>query len=879
MLASCAILIGGCQSTSSSSGVKAINNAHLSMRGASLIAKDYPQKISANTQNYQNLFDETANPNPDSLAHQRLLKAMHSHLTQDHVAVTQLNHHAVPYVKEGSVDALSDSLLRTLFQTFAKRLDGDHSQLDDYDTDDSSDEAVEPAFREEEDYLSQPHELYLNYRDELAGSVPEAGYDIDRQTGMSEPFVETTDRSIEYVDTLNDCLVNYSYEVDELISGDPTLKANDPKLKPFKKTYDECVAQSQKSYADIIKAAVGYQRQYLNQQTTCMKQFDGRLADLLNPTRSPQQINYDHYDSIYQNYDVCYSAVINRYKMEPSFYTYVELGQASLDYKNGLVDCANDLAKQQQTLAQTGITYRNNPKAYANLYYDYESCDAEAYNQAYYSSHNSSSELEINDAFEEEPVDSTDEIGEDTNDVAAEEWVADGVVSEDDSYDNGYGDDESYENEGYENESDESDSDDDEYEYGSEREYSGVINKLLNWLKRTPEQIQAANLYNYQYLTLNSVSRYEASNKRISSIYSYDFASPTMLSSVQIPIAVDFNNAQMSVDPSAIMPVVALLSPEHAPLPEDMTSTTVSFNMPESMTSQLPPAVVYDIFIEAIETGMSELDSSYFTALDISDDGFAKQLGAQRAVKVNLGSKQSGELVGAIIKHMAQSLKAYVDEHPDQISDASALRASIDKWQHYNEKFQTQDAGSILQLIEAIGPISFNKINTYYLDANDKLIGKQIRTMMGGNITGSKSTFLSQTRYDDASFNRHPLAPLFKESFGQRAKAPMDGNQWIAQIKDRRAKLEQARYARYDYEREDSDDYYQSDDDKPSPSDIFDNTESAESAENTKVTESTEDAKDTSAVQLGDDMEYSDNVLTDVSIDDEAYRISEEQKY
>ncbi|MDO5768858.1 MAG: hypothetical protein Q4P13_05085 [Psychrobacter sp.] len=791
-LASCTLLMGGCQTTMTQNNATNSADANKTMRGSSILDSNYRDKITANTQAYKTLFDESVNPSADGQARLRLLKSINQHLTHNHVSVSQFNHHAAPYIKDGSVDALSDSLLRTLFNTFAKGLDEKGSSEEDgYD----EEESYEPAFRDEDEYLQDPKALYLNYSDELANRLPEVGYSITRQTGMSEDFVETTDRAIEYVDTIDDCLVDYSYELDELISDNPKLTANDAKIKPFKKAYGECLAQSQKSYVDTIKAATGYQRQYINNQLSCVKQYDNRLADLLNSSRTPKQVDYDHYDSIYQSYDVCYMAVSQRYQMEPSYYTYMELSKKQLDYKNERVDCASKLSEQQQALAYKSITYRNNPKAYADLYYDFESCDADAYNHAYYPT-------EVNESGHDDSDYDSNDSDTDNHDASYTSHYLDNVSDE------GNGEEEEvavaagYQEEGYEDDSSDAESDDEESNDDADISYSGVVHKLLNWFKRTPEQITAANLYNYQYLTFNSISQYEADNKRISSVYSYDFASPTMLSSMQLPIALDFNQAQITIDPSAIMPIVAVINPEHAPIPSEMSSPTVTFDMPEMMTSQLPPAVVYDVFIDSIQKSMTELDSSYFTAQDIRDDSFARQVGAARAVKVSFGSKQTGEFVGALIKHMGESLKTYVDEHPEQIPEGSALKASIEKWQASNEHYQTKDAGSILQLIEAIGPISFNKINYYYLDANDRLIAKQVRTMVGGNLTGAKSTFLAQTRYDLASFNQHPLAPLFLESFGRGAQPPMDGNVWVEQIQNRRAKLDQARYARYDYERE-----------------------------------------------------------------------------
>ncbi|MFP3455130.1 hypothetical protein R0J89_02540 [Psychrobacter sp. SIMBA_152] len=329
---------------------------------------------------------------------------------------------------------------------------------------------------------------------------------------------------------------------------------------------------------------------------------------------------------------------------------------------------------------------------------------------------------------------------------------------------------------------------------------TGMIGNILDMFHRTPEQIAASNAYQYEHLTFNSVSQYRPKQRQLQSVYSYDYATPTISSSIQIPLAFDFNNSSVVVDPSAIMPIVALVNPENTPLPAQMTSHTVSFGLPESITAQLPPAVLYDAVLNAIQSSMAELAPEHFSAVDISGDAFAKEVGATRAVKVYFGSQQSGEMIGKTLKYVTKSLQEYVDANPDKYPDGAALKTALAKVQLYNKGYQSADVGSLLQLIEAIGPISFNQINYYYLDSSDRLLAKQQRVNIGSDFMGSTTTMLNQVRYDKASFNRHALTPLLDESFGSDAMPPIDGNAWIAKQRDKKDRLQTARYARYDYQ-------------------------------------------------------------------------------
>ncbi len=365
------------------------------------------------------------------------------------------------------------------------------------------------------------------------------------------------------------------------------------------------------------------------------------------------------------------------------------------------------------------------------------------------------------------------------------------------------------------------------------RSSTGLIGNILTMFSRTPEQVAASNAYQYQHLTFNSVSQYNPKQRQLQSVYSYDYATPTISSSIQIPVAFDFNNSSVTLDPSAIMPIVALANPENTPLPPQMASHTVSFGLPESITAQLPPAVLYDAVLNAIQSSMAELAPEHFSAVDISGDAFAKEVGATRAVKVYFGSQQSGEMIGKTLKYVTKSLQGYVDANPDKYPDGAMLKAALAKVQLYNKGYQSADVGSLLQLIEAIGPISFNQINYYYLDSSDRLLAKQQRVNIGGDLLGSTTTMLNQVRYDQSSFKRHALTPLLAESFGSNAVAPIDGNAWIAVQRQKKDRLQTARYARYDYEDGSLETDYSSDE--------YDNRYGAESIDESRIGDAKDD--------------------------------------
>ncbi len=410
------------------------------------------------------------------------------------------------------------------------------------------------------------------------------------------------------------------------------------------------------------------------------------------------------------------------------------------------------LAKQNSLAAQ-GITFRNSPDTYAKVYADNVACLEEAQADKEVKAAQNKALYSAEAAVQDETQDN--ETNDNTDDTTQTDT------------------------------SDES------------------IDMLLGLIKVSPQQLEANNFYRNQYQTLTRISEFNATNKQINDIYSYHFASPSALYAIQLPIALDFKHAKMTIDPSAFLPILAIATPENAPTLEEMSASTVDFNLPEEIATKLPAHVVYDAFIDAIGYSLSELDSGYFTALPADNDAYAQEVGASLVIKVHLDSQQTGKLLGVMVKRMADTLENHVTEHPEDFSDVDKAHAVLTQWQELNGKYQTDDVGALFQLIEAVAPISFNKVNYYYLDRHHQLLAKQTRRSIGSGLVGATSTILSQTRFDKRSFDAHPLHQLFVESYGvpftHNEPTHLKGNDWLEKMNQRNKHLELAQMARDAY--------------------------------------------------------------------------------
>lgn len=320
---------------------------------------------------------------------------------------------------------------------------------------------------------------------------------------------------------------------------------------------------------------------------------------------------------------------------------------------------------------------------------------------------------------------------------------------------------------------------------------------FFSMLKRTPEQINAKNEYQNQYFSVNTLSHFDPKNKQIQSVLSYDYLAPTASSSIQLPIAMDFGNNRFRVDPAAMMPIVALISPDEAFLPEQLGEQTVDFYLADNLRGNVPTGVIYDAVISAFLASMGEIDAASFTPMDIGDDDFAKEIGAVRAVKIDFDSKQSGATLARMFKQITKSLNDYVKANPENTDENAALQEILAKIELYNQGYQSTDVGSLFQLIEAIAPIDFNNSNYYYLDANNRLIGKQQRLDLGSGLLSLRNQVVSQSRYDQ-NMSQHPLAPLLLQTFNPKASG-IDGNAWLKTIRENQYRKSQARDVRESY--------------------------------------------------------------------------------
>lgn len=332
----------------------------------------------------------------------------------------------------------------------------------------------------------------------------------------------------------------------------------------------------------------------------------------------------------------------------------------------------------------------------------------------------------------------------------------------------------------------------------------GMLGSLLN-LKQTPEQTVAKNLYQYQNLSLSGLSHHSPTTQVVRSLYSIDYDTPTIVHSAQFPLMFDHNKGELNADVSALLPLMALIAPKHAPMLKDVPDGLVSFTLPQELREQIPTDVIYRAINDGIVAGVNALHSEKFTPVDFRDDLFAKEVGASRVIKITLGSKELGTLYGVIAKHVGASLNTYVQENPayypntsDETDDnPNKIKQLIDNFTTLNGSYHSSDVGGLLQVIEAVMPFSLDGTAYVYLDSSGKIIALQNISHIQDQISHTTTQSIQQIRYDKKLFDKHLLSRQFNDTFSKTAQ--VDGTAFFTRLLEEQKFAQEVRYARYDY--------------------------------------------------------------------------------
>lgn len=737
----------------------------LAMAGVLLCAcQSTPRTHSTTPTPAHNITHIDKSLSPSKLAQHDLVTALRRHMNAERYAVSTY-HYAVQPLAVSEIDKDSDSA----FTTFIKVMDyKDKAHKTD-------DDASEP-YMTISDYLGEDGELgdlpYLRYDDEQNELTPDT---VTRAVGMSEEYQKVA----QDIQSLSEELNAHIFSLTYFTKSDFQKADGRFDQKAYIKYVNEFDRSFQANANALLATAQGYQKQdieYLKHHASNHK----KLA--LNTIKHIK--SYDD-ATAYQDELMSWEATVINYNSLYELKKYFDPHhiidrQATKEYLAFLLnhaECASTVYTNVSSLINSGKDHIKHADEFNAVREEYTSC------------HESLVESAMDD---------------------------DDYYESHDPYSGVFGSLRAY-REMKEQEREQGKTEVQSRDYGLSSLLGGIFK-----MNRTPEQVTAQNLYQYQHLSIQGLSHHEPSAKRSQHLWSIDYDSPTATYSMQLPVRADHAKGELTADVSAILPLVALISPKHAPLPKDVPDGLMSFALPDELQKQIPTDVIYTAISDGIIAGMDGLNGEKFTPMDISQDAFAKEVGASRAIKVEFGAKEMGKAYAIIAKHVGRDLHAYVNKHPehyaDKVSDhtdadgnpistPNTIKSIIDNFTMLNSSYRTDDAGGLFGAVEGILPFALNTTSYVYLDRQGNIIATQTLSSLDEHISGMTTQSLNQVRYDKGLFDKHALARQFKDTFAKTTA--VDGVALIKQAKKENEQQYEALMARYgyDYELSPSDDY------------------------------------------------------------------------
>lgn len=698
---------------------------------------------------------------PSKLAQHDLVTALRQHMNAERYAVSTY-HYAVQPLVVSEIDKDSDSA----FTTFIKVMDyKDEARKTD-------DDASEP-YMTIGDYLGDDGELgnlpYLRYDDEQNRLTPNT---ITRAVGMSEEYQAMSDEIRMLAHELESHAILSTF-----VGMDGFVKDNGRfDQQAFKKHINDFDRSFQAEANALLATAQGYQKQDIHQLQACATTFKQSTINTAKHIKTADDITNYGYGlySLITSVNACTHAVAGRTQLlHPYHYISNQTTKQELQQQVTLKECATHATAQNHALVQSGKDHIKHADEFNAVREEYTSCHISLAESA----------MDDDDCYESH-----------------------------DPYSGVFGSLRAY-REMKEQDRKQGKTDTQSRDYGLSSLLSGIFK-----INQTPEQVTAQNLYQYQHLSVQGLSHHEPSAKRSQHLWSIDYDSPTATYSMQLPVRADHAKGELTADVSAVLPLVALISPKHAPLPKDVPDGLMSFALPDELQKQIPTDVIYTAISDGIIAGMDGLNGEKFTPMDISQDAFAKEVGASRAIKVELGAKEMGKAYAIIAKHVGRDLHAYVDKHPehyaDKVSDhtdadgnpistPNTIKSIIDNFTLLNSSYRTDDVGGLLGMVEGLLPFALNTTSYVYLDRQGNIIATQTLSSLDEHISGMTTQSLNQVRYDKMLFDKHALARQFKDAFAKMTT--VDGVALIKQAKKENEQQYEALMARYGYDDHESD--------------------------------------------------------------------------
>ena len=306
--------------------------------------------------------------------------------------------------------------------------------------------------------------------------------------------------------------------------------------------------------------------------------------------------------------------------------------------------------------------------------------------------------------------------------------------------------------------------------------------KLLSKLLGDSVFLDELNQHSLSPFYVKQHLAYLPRQSKISGVQAFGFDNDYTKAEIKVPFEANWQELSLTVDPGALLPIAPIfVSKDNNFLADYSLGDSVRLQIPKSWVDEDTRDLVVGALLKSADPALTSLSTDLFTSVSLSEQ--AKQMGASRAILIELGPEDQVKFMVTLIRDVASNIKLGVDD--SGLTDEQKLKYS-------------KLADRVLQMSDQI----YGKYqqDTQMKQAVEKQLGKITMTLYvdsRGRMTGANVDQLSELNAKDGvALSVKTQSVIDVKNFGS-AKAPfapkadqiIDGNAILAKfLEERRAK-------------------------------------------------------------------------------------------
>ena len=306
--------------------------------------------------------------------------------------------------------------------------------------------------------------------------------------------------------------------------------------------------------------------------------------------------------------------------------------------------------------------------------------------------------------------------------------------------------------------------------------------KLLSKLLGDSVFLDELNQHSLSPFYVKQHLAYLPRQSKISGVQAFGFDNDYTKAEIKVPFEANWQELSLTVDPGALLPIAPIfVSKDNNFLADYSLGDSVRLQIPKSWVDEDTRDLVVGALLKSVDPALTSLSTDLFTSVSLSEQ--AKQMGASRAILMELGPEDQVKFMVTLIRDVASNIKLGVDD--SGLTDEQKLKYSAlaDRVLQMSDQIygKYQQDTQMKQVVEKqLGKITM----TLYVDSRGRMTGASVDQLSELNAKdGVALSVKTQSVIDVKNFGSA------KAPFAPKADQIIDGNAILAKfLEERRAK-------------------------------------------------------------------------------------------